>query len=123
MKVLVAAAGTDPADYTYTVPGELVYLAPVCARDDPAQDGPGTCGCARAFVGLTTGGAATVAAVADLELDLDTLADMVGEALSAAGWTVDADLAVDAAGEIADIAATFADGTLLRRHLDNVEVA
>ena len=74
MKFLVATNRTQGDmgnDYTYCVPGELLWITDVCGRDrrDPNQG----CGCGRGFGGLSSHRATTTAKVADLEVTEEAL--------------------------------------------------
>lgn len=94
MKLLVAATGTGPGDFAYAVPGELVMLGLVCDRDRYAwQDGQrdGGCGCGRAFAGLSTDRATTLALVSDVDVTEEQLVEIVGDAIARGGmWGTNA---------------------------------
>lgn len=122
MRLLTADAGDRPDDFAHTVPGEIVYLGVVCARDDPESIGDGSCGCGRSFAGVGTGMPTTVAVVADLDLTVDDLSAMLADRFTRSGWADPADLAPDAAAEILELAEPFEVGTRLRRWLDEVIV-
>src|SRR4029078_5543731 len=75
MKVLVAtrrSQGDRKGDFSFCVPGELVYLASICDCDllFPKHG----CGCSRGFAGLSSLRATTTAEVVDLDF---TVADYV----------------------------------------------
>ena len=83
MLVLIATneqQGSDPADYSFTVEGELVTpLANECASG-------GQCGCNRGFPGLASGFATTTAMVVDRPgVTEDDLRDAVF-GLDGPGW-------------------------------------
>jgi len=117
MKVLTASAGERPGDFSFTVPGELVYVGPVCGKD---RGGGTDCGCGRAFSGSSTGRGTTVAVVVDLDTTLDDLTTAIRDHLLAAGWT-DVDIwARELAEDMAEEADTWPEGTRLRRLVDEV---
>ena len=80
MKVFVATEGSSQdGDFSFTVPGELVHLAPaVCDCPD--------CGCDRAMAGFTSRKATTSFVVRDLDLDATTYTKLLFGALEAGGW-------------------------------------
>lgn len=117
MKVLQAAQGDQPGDFSWTVPGELLYIGPVCAQDDAGGDG---CGCGRSFTGLATGKSTTVALVAETDVDLDGLTELLRTHLLDGGWSGVDQWAAELARDVADEAGAWALGTLLRRNLDEV---
>jgi len=79
MKVFVAAEAADDGDFSFTVPGELVHLAPlVCECPD--------CGCNRAMAGFTSHKATTSFVVRDLDLDFTIYAELLFATLQAGGW-------------------------------------
>lgn len=87
MKALVATTRTQgqrPGDFSFTVPGELVYLANPCARDQ--EDPDGGCGCGRSFVGLNTARGTTTAEVRELDYSADDYLTAIRSGLEAAGW-------------------------------------
>ncbi len=80
MKVFVATqAPDDERDFSFTVPGELVHLAPLpCDCPD--------CGCNRAMAGFTSHKATTSFVVRDLDLDSTTYVELLFATLQAGGW-------------------------------------
>lgn len=69
MKILVTAKGARKNDFCWTIEGELVLLPSfVCASET-------TCGCGRAFVGVTTRRGTTVAEVARARTSARVLAN------------------------------------------------
>lgn len=112
MKVLVASHGDRADDFSFAVPGEVVMLGAVCHRD---EYGDGECGCGRAFTGLSSHRGTTVAVVAEVDTDLDSLAGAILDSMTQAGWRFDLTDAVDVAEEIAAEAAHWPLGTQLRR--------
>jgi hypothetical protein len=112
VKVLTASHGERADDFAWTVPGEVVMLGMVCARDEYGDEG---CGCGRAFTGLSSRRGTTVAVVADLEVDCDDLTGLLAASLADAGWSQAREFARAAAEEIADEAAQWPVGTRLRR--------
>jgi hypothetical protein len=122
VRVLTAYTGTEPEDFTHTVAGELVMAAITCDRDRLRL--PNACGCGRAWVGLASRKATSVARVDDRpDLTLELLADLIADSLRSAGWTDVAEWAREEAEDIAEIAAGFAEDTLVRRDVDEVSPA
>lgn len=125
MKVLVATSrdqGRQAGDFTFCVPGELVYLGGVCARDERDPDSPSACGCARAFIGLNSGRATTTAEVRELDLSADDVHEAVRSSLEQACWT---SLGIDPTGfaeELHEITAQYPAGTVLGRRVDELMV-
>lgn len=80
MKVFVATEGPcEGGDFSFTVPGELVHLAPIVC------DCHG-CGCNKAMAGFTSHKATTSFVVRDLDLDPTTYAELLFETLQSGGW-------------------------------------
>lgn len=78
MLVFVASMGPDDDDFCYTVTGELVRpCTTVCDAD---LNGDGGCGCGRAWAGLASGTATTVAVVAERALTPEIYAELIGDA-------------------------------------------
>ncbi|GIF16208.1 DUF7715 family protein [Actinoplanes teichomyceticus] len=125
MKALIAThrtQGNGTRDFTFCVPGELVYLGAVCDRDARDPDSPGACGCARAFTGLNSGKATTTAEVGEVPLSTEDYREAVRSSLERAGWT---SLGVDPeeiVAELIEIAAQHPVGTVLGRRVDDVMV-
>ena len=112
-----------PADFCFTVEGELVLVGPVCARDQADPDGG--CGCGRAFSGLASRKATTTAIVRDLELDEADVQAAVESYFAATGLGPDAlgaggfaELVDDTVMETLAFARPWEPGTVLRRRLD-----
>lgn len=80
LKVFVATDGShEEDDFSFTVPGELVHLAPiVCDCPD--------CGCDRSMAGFTSHKATSSFVVRDLDLDAATYAELLFATLQAGGW-------------------------------------
>lgn len=80
MKVFVAAEPLEgEGEFSYTIPGELVHLAPlVCDCPD--------CGCDRAMAGFASHKATTSFVVRDLDLTPTTYTELLMETLEAGGW-------------------------------------
>jgi len=128
MKFLVATnrtQGDKENDYTYCVPGELLWITEVCGRDrrDPNQG----CGCGRGFGGLTSHRATTTAEVADLELTEEDLRLAVRTSLTDQGWlpaelsTADrAAIVQEVVTEVRAIADRLPVGSIVRRNLDQI---
>lgn len=74
MKVLVAPAGpgSEPDDFCFTVPGELVTIPVECEADEG-------CGCGRSWVGLFTRKATTVAVVTDPDMTAADYLEVVAD--------------------------------------------
>lgn len=121
MQLLTAARGARADDFAHTVPGELVMVNPiVCDRDRNAERDQG-CGCGRAFIGLTSGKATTLAVVAELDIDSDALVAIATDALAGMGYHHE-----DIGDLIADLIEDGQDydmGTHLRRWIDDIEIA
>src|SRR4029078_7077281 len=87
MKVLVAtrrSQGDRTGDFSFCVPGELVYLSPICDCDRlfPKHG----CGCSRAVAGLSSLRATTTAEVFDLDFTESDYLEAVASGLDRAGW-------------------------------------
>lgn len=121
MKLLTAAVDPDPVGFSDAVPGELVYLGPVCGIDEADEFGDGGCGCGRSFAGLASDRGTTLAVVADVDLTAAQLEVLVADSLRRAGWDVAEDLAHEVAADMVDAAAPFPVGTRVRRTLDRIE--
>ncbi len=109
MKVLAASSGDRPGDFSWAIPGEIVHpVAEACLRSDE-------CGCGRAFAGLASNKATTVAIVTDLELDFDDLVAAVRAEVD------NDDEAIELAQDIAEEAAGWPVGTRVRCRGGEVE--
>ena len=126
MKYLVATNRTQgvlDGDYTYCVPGELLWITMVCDRD--LRDPDGGCGCGRGFGGLTSHRATTTAEVVDLDMTEDDLRMAVATSLSDQGWlpaesTHEHQHIVDeAVGMVRALAEPLPEGTIVRRRVDD----
>lgn len=71
-KVLAAATGHRPEDFSHADVGEVVILNPMVCDDTT-----GHCGCDRALVGMKSRKSTTVAKVAVLELTDEQIAELV----------------------------------------------
>lgn len=118
MRVLVADRGTEADDFAYTVDGELVMFTITCDRD---ISGDGQCGCSRAFTGLSSRRCTSLARVEDRDLDVETLTGLIADSLTTSGWKDVAEWAKDAGCEVAEVAADYDVGTVLRRHHDDLQ--
>lgn len=80
MKVFVASEPIhEDAEFSFTIPGELVHLPPVmCDCPD--------CGCDRAMAGFVSHKATSSFVVRDLALDRNTYSDLLFDSLKAGGW-------------------------------------
>ena len=129
MKFLVATNRTQGDlgnDYTYCVPGELLWITDVCGRDrrDPNRG----CGCGRGFGGLTSHRATTTAEVADLEVTEEDLRLAVRTSLSDQGWLPEqfspadrATIVEDVIAEVQAIVGPLPVGSVVRRNLDEFQ--
>lgn len=85
MKLLVATERTQgqrDTDFTWTVPGGLVYLGLVCDGDQLDPAGPDACGYGRAFSGLNTHKSTTTAEIGDVDLTREDVVEGSGRVLS-----------------------------------------
>jgi hypothetical protein len=76
----VAPPSTQPRDFRWTTPGELVMVGLMSC------DNPDSCGCGRSFSGLDSHKGTTVAVVAQRALTSDDLVAMAGAYCRACGW-------------------------------------
>jgi hypothetical protein len=127
MKLLVATERTQgdmAGDYTYCVPGELLWITMVCGRDrrDPEQG----CGCGRGFGGLTSHRATTTAEVAERDFPEYGLRLAISTSLTDQGW-LRPDAAVlertkfvdEVIADIQSIVEPLPVGTIVRRNIDD----
>ncbi|WP_433361933.1 DUF7715 family protein [Actinoplanes sp. CA-142083] len=125
MKALAATArtqGDESWDFSFTVPGELVYLGLICGRDEYDPDGPNACGCAKAFIGLNSGMATTTAEVREIPLSAEDFREAVRSSLEQSGWAALGADPGDFVTELAEIAADYPVGTVLGRRIDDLIV-
>lgn len=122
MLLPVAATDPDPSGFTWTEPEELVFPEWLCTNDDPCY-----CGCGRAFHGLTSHRATTLAVIRDVPMDFRMLRQAVICSLARGGWVHypgltegDIELVAEVAAEMISIADHFGEGTVLMRHMDDV---
>lgn len=120
MKLLTAATGDGPDDFSFTVDGELLYLGPICDRDRAGGNG---CGCARAFVGVASGYATTRAVVREIGIDRAQLRAVLVDKFTAAGWSDPNGLAAEIAVEMVEMGREHPVGTELRRSMWDIHVA
>jgi hypothetical protein len=121
MKTLVAtrrSQGDRQGDFSFCVPGELVYLGLVC-DDDRLFPNHG-CGCGRAFAGLSSHRATTTAEVVDLDFTLADYIEAVASGLDQAGWGRSS--AAEIVEELVGIVSPLAVGTVVGRKVDEVVV-
>ena len=127
MKLLTATRerqGERPGDFCHAIEGELVMLGLVCADDEKNPDG--SCGCGRAFSGLSSIRATTTALVRDLDLTYDDLRIAVEAYLVSAGYAehlgpVDlAELVEEIVDDCVHFARFWPAGTVVGRRLDHV---
>ncbi|GGM67622.1 hypothetical protein GCM10012275_42740 [Longimycelium tulufanense] len=119
LKVLAATdrtQGQRPTDLHSATTGELVELTTTCDRDRDNPDG--SCGCARAFTGLTSGKATTTAEVVERDLTVEQHTAALHDSLRRAGWNDNPNLATHAgecAAQIRALAAAWPTGTVIER--------
>lgn len=123
----VAATDTDPGGFSWTQDGELVYPAWVCTDEDPY-----ICGCGRAFAGLDSHRATTLAVIHDIPISVHNLRQAVARSLARGGWVHPAnvldplsaqdgkDLVAEVTTEMVEIGETFGDGVAIVRILDDI---
>lgn len=124
MKVLVATNRTQgdmAGDYTYCVPGELLWITMVCGRD--LRDPDGGCGCGRGFGGLTSHRATTTAEVADVDMTEADLRIAVTTSLSDQGWlppgaSAHHEIVTEVIEDVRALAEPLPAGTIVRRRID-----
>jgi hypothetical protein len=121
VKLLTAVDLTGPDDWCGCVPGELVLLGIVCARDDAGGDG--SCGCGRVFSGVATGKATTTALVAELEMDRGDLVALLRDTFASPRWIFAPADAETFADDMIETAEEFAVDTVVRRNVDEVYAA
>jgi hypothetical protein len=117
MKLLVAARGDRPDDFTRTVRGELVRIVGLCDR---GRFGDQRCGCRRGFAGLATGRCTSLAQIAELDITAGQYAALLGDALTREGKALAPARVARLAAELAGLAAEFDVGARVRRDLDDV---
>jgi hypothetical protein len=121
MKLLVAthrSQGDRKGDFSFCVPGELVYLAPICDCDRLFPKNG--CGCSRAFAGLSSHRATTTAEVVELDFTVADYVEAVASGLDEEGWGPSA--AGDLVEEMVGILTPLAVGTVVGRKFDDVIV-
>lgn len=126
MKLLVATERTQgdmPGDYTFCIPGELLWITDVCDRD--LRDPEGGCGCGRGFGGLTSHRATTTAEVADLGLSDADVRLAVTTSLTDQGWlppqlaSEHDEIVTEAIELVRALAEPLPEGTIVRRRIDD----
>ncbi|WP_354501952.1 hypothetical protein [Mycetocola sp. 2940] len=103
-------------DYSFTVPGELVYVQDPCDCDriEPLNG----CGCSRGFAGVASARATTTAKVVDLpELSIESYTVALRAGLVAQGWP--GEWAPGMAELMLDMAAHSPIGTIIERSFDD----
>ena len=124
MKVLVATSRTQgdvEGDYSFCVPGELLWITMVCDTDRLYPERG--CGCGRGFGGLTSHRATTTAEVADLDITEAQLRLAVTTSLTDQGWLVPEtaelhhELVAETVDLIHEIAEPLPAGTIVRRRI------
>jgi hypothetical protein len=128
MKVFVATddhQGGRANDFHWAVRGELVWIAPECARDQDDREGiDGGCGCRRAMAGITSQRATTTFTVAELDLSMSEYERILTDALMASvghSHQCASGLAVAVARELVDLASSFVVGSVLERRGDVIQ--
>ncbi|MBM7507486.1 hypothetical protein JOE61_001300 [Nocardioides salarius] len=126
MKVLVATSRTQgdvEGDYSFCVPGELLWITMVCDTDRLYPERG--CGCGRGFGGLTSHRATTTAEVAELDITETQLRLAVTTSLTDQGWLVPEtaelhhELVAETVDLIHEIAEPLPAGTIVRRWIDD----
>lgn len=83
MLVAPEEGSTQPGDFAFTQPGELLYENPVVCCSSL------TCGCNRSLAGTETSKGTTVGVVAEVDLSPDELIGTAGAVSRRAGWNED----------------------------------
>lgn len=128
MRLPTAATDHAPGGFTWTRDGELVMVAFTCDRDREDPEGPDACGCGRAFAGLESHRATTLARIVEVPIDLGILRDIVHKTLARGGWvkggdsisTTEMEMVADVAAEMVEIGEHFEVGDRLTRRLDDL---
>jgi hypothetical protein len=121
MKILVAtrrSQGDRKGDFSFCVPGELVYLGLVCDTDRLYPNHG--CGCSRAFAGLSSHRATTTAEVVDFDFTVPDYIETMASGLDQAGWGRSS--APEFVEELVGIIAPLAVGTVVGRKFDEIVV-
>jgi hypothetical protein len=128
MKVLVATDRTQgdcAGDYSFCVPGELLWITEVCGRD--RRDPSGGCGCGRGFGGLTSHRATTTGEIADRDLTEGEVRLAIRTSLTDQGWLHaglsdrQRDEVVEGlATEVRAVAEALPVGAIVRRSIDDL---
>ncbi|MBK1786938.1 DUF7715 family protein [Prauserella cavernicola] len=121
VKVLVATArtqGARPDDYHRCVEGELVWIAPMCAKD--RHDPDGGCGCGRGFAGLNSHGATTTAMVRTVPLDRADYIEAIRSSLDWQGF--DSVLSPEIADALLELSGELPEGAVVEHRLEYVQV-
>lgn len=125
MKVLVATSSTQgdvDGDYSFCVPGEILWITMVCDTDRLYPEKG--CGCGRGFGGLTSHRATTTAEVVDLDITEADLGLAVRTSLTDQGWLAPeiAEMQDEIVAETVELVRALAEplpeGTIVRRRLD-----
>jgi hypothetical protein len=128
MRLLTATSerqGERDGDFCHTIEGELVLVGLVCADDQRKPDGDGSCGCGRAFSGMSSMRATTTALVRDLDVSIDDVKLAVegyyvstGLGPSDIGGAAFADLVAETLVSMEEAAEGFPVGSVVGRRLD-----
>ena len=122
VKALVATSATQgfrDNDYHWCIEGELVWIAPTCAKD--RDDPDGGCGCGRGFAGLSSHRATTTAMVRTLHgISRDDYVMVLRSSVEEQGYDI-----VDVEGladSLLELVADLPEGAVLEHRLDYVQV-
>lgn len=114
MKLMTATANPTQR----TVPGEIVLIGRTCRR---AALG-GRCGCEKVFAGLGSGHFTDEAVIADVDITLDQLADLVRNWGERTGQA-DGNEAAEIVADLVDLGDEWPVGTRITRNGDQVYAA
>jgi hypothetical protein len=128
MKVLVATERTQgdrEDDYTFCVPGELLWITEVCGRD--RRDPNGGCGCGRGFGGLTSHRATTTGEVVERDFSEEEMRLAVRTSLTDQGWLPEVlseservAIVDEVVSEVRAVAEALPVGAVVRRDIDDL---
>lgn len=127
LRVLAATSRTQgqrASDFSYCIPGELVVPCEICEADQRAG-ADGGCGCARAWVGLSSRLATTTAKVKVIpRFSLADLTVAIQASLEHSGMLALEDhpehAAADLAWRLADLAKAFPKGAVLENRMGKI---
>lgn len=110
MLVLAAPASDNPHGDVYTIPGELVMPSPIVC-DAGRED---ACPCVRTWVGITSKRTTEIAEVRDQALTRDEYLDLFVACLAEPPSCWEDGYAREQSADLADLAADYTPGTLVR---------